>query len=160
MDPPNRRKRPHPPPCSPWVKQREYLEVLSRLRRCCPPVLLTVSRTPRWIRNPTLPDASTGSSSKTVHGFQKMTAMASNGPTSQMQYLNKFHCGFFRLRNDYLRNKSVELVMSALFSMLGRLLSSEQITSRKGIVTVLFEYFASDSVGWFSRCLCLPVVLE
>ena len=82
MDPPNRRKRPHPPPCSSWVKQREFLEVLSRLgRRCCSPVLQTV-RTPRWIpRNPTLPDASTGSSSKTVH-FQKMTAMASDGPTS------------------------------------------------------------------------------
>ena len=64
----------------------------------------------------------------------------------QLQYLSKFHCGFFRLRNDYLRNKSAELVTSALFSVLGRLLSSEQITSRKGIVTVRFQYFASDSL--------------
>ena len=56
---------------SPWVKQREFLEVLSRLRRrCCPPVLPIV-RTPRWIRNPTLPDASTGSSSKTVNSLSK-----------------------------------------------------------------------------------------
>ena len=41
------------PPCSPWAKQREFLEVLSG-----------------------------GSSSETAH-FQKMTAMASDGPTSK-----------------------------------------------------------------------------
>ena len=46
-----------------------------------------------------------------------------------MQYLSKFHCGFFRLRNDYRRRLP------------------EHITSRKGIVTVRFQYFASDSVG-------------
>ena len=38
-------------------------------------------RRPRWIYNPTLPVDFSGSSIETVH-FRKMTAMASDGPTS------------------------------------------------------------------------------
>ena len=94
----------------PIGKQREFLEVLSRLgRRCCLRVSLTV-RTPRWIRNPTLPDVSSGSSSETVD-FQKMTAMASDGPTSYT-VLDQVPLS---LLQTYLRNKSTELVMCPLF---------------------------------------------
>ena len=49
-------------------------------RRCCLRVVCSVRR-PRWIHNPTLPVASSGSFIETVPDFRKMTGIASDGPT-------------------------------------------------------------------------------
>ena len=102
MDPPNTRKWPFPLPCSPQARRREFLEVPSRLERCCQRASLIVRR-PRWIHRNRSLSKDDGSRIRWSHF------------SFPMQYLRKFYCGLFRHRIDYLRNKSSELIMCPPF---------------------------------------------
>ena len=99
-------------PYSPLVERREFLEVSSRLASC---LRVWGDRDGFIIRR--FLSIFNGSSIETVH-FRKMTAMASDGPSSHavieqvLLWLLQLEKG---VRGDYLRNKSWELIAYLLF---------------------------------------------